>query len=214
MQTDTINTIIDDLAALPGDDETFNQYAHDNPDNAIRRENLLRYLQRMQARNPHTLMVMEAPGYRGCRLTGIPVTSRRVMLEGVPELELFGTERGYTDTDDDGFERIQGEQSATIVWQTLADLGRAPLIWNTFPLHPHKPGNLRSNRKPRKPETDLGGDFLRTIIMIYKPEVIIAVGNVAHNTLTGMGINCVKVRHPAQGGKQDFVEGMTKLLTS
>jgi hypothetical protein len=40
------------------------------------------------------------------------------------------------------------------------------------------------------------------------------VGNVAHNTMIGMGINSVKVRHPAQGGKHDFVNGMTKLLTN
>lgn len=214
MVNTTIDAIIHDLASIESNDETFNQYAYgDDANNTTRRDNLKRYLQTMQERKSNTLMVMEAPGYRGCRLTGIPVTSRRVMLDGVPELKLFGLEQGYQDVTDTGFENIHGEQSATIVWDTLATIGRAPLIWNTYPFHPHKPDKPRSNRKPRKPETTLGGDYLRAILMRFKPEVIIAVGNVAEQTMISMGINCVKVRHPAQGGKNDFVAGMTKLLS-
>lgn len=172
-----------------------------------------RYLVQMARRRPTLLLVMEAPGYRGCRLTGVPVTSRKVLLEGVPELDMFGTQQGYQNSADSGFEDIYGEQSATIVWETLAQLKRLPLIWNTFPFHPHKPDEPRTNRKPRKAERDMGADFLRYIIRSYKPEVIIAAGNVANDTMTGMGVNCVKVRHPAQGGKRDFVAGMTKLLS-
>ena len=213
MQDTTIETIVDNLSRLEVSEDSFNQYARgDDPNNAIRRANLLRYLETMLERKPSKMMVMEAPGYRGCRLTGLPVTSRRVMLDGVPELDLLGINQGYEDTEDEGFEDIQGEQSATIVWETLADLGRAPLIWNTYPFHPHILGDLRSNRKPRKAETTLGSQFMRDVVMLFKPEVIIAVGNVAETTIIGSGLNCVKVRHPAQGGKNDFVAGMTRLL--
>lgn len=213
MQDTTIETIVDDLSQVVVSEDSFNQYARGNdPNNAIRRANLLRYLETMYERRSNKLMVMEAPGYRGCRLTGIPVTSRRVMLDGVPELDLLGINHGFEDTEDEGFGDIQGEQSATIVWDTLANLGSAPLIWNTYPFHPHKLDNLRSNRKPRKPETTLGSQFIRDIVMLFKPEVIIAVGNVAETTIIGSGLNCVKVRHPAQGGKNDFVAGMTRLL--
>lgn len=215
MQDTTLETIVDDLSRIVVDEDSFNQYARDDdPNNAIRRANLLRYMEIMWERRPKTMMVMEAPGYRGCRLTGIPVTSRRVMLDGVPEIDIFGVNRGYEDSADDGFEDIQGEQSATIVWETLANLQRAPLIWNTYPFHPHKLNELRSNRKPRKAETELGSQFIRAVVMLYKPEVIIAVGNVAETTIIGTGLNCVKVRHPAQGGKNDFVAGMTRLLGS
>ena len=72
----------------------------------------------MAARAPRTLLVMEAPGYRGCRLTGVPVTSRKVLLEGVPALQIFGAAAGYRDVADAGFERVYSEQSATIVWNT------------------------------------------------------------------------------------------------
>lgn len=203
---------INDLANTQLAADAYNEYAPDDANNTIRRANLSRYLAHMSGLNPKVLMVMEAPGYRGCRLTGVPVTSRRILLEGIPELKMFGTEAGYQDVQDIGFENIQGEQSATIVWGTLRDLQTVPLIWNTFPFHPHKAGEPRTNRKPRKPETEIGAGFLRGIVMFYKPEVIIAVGNVAHNTLTGMGVNSVKVRHPAQGGKNEFVAGLKALL--
>ena len=191
----------------------FNQYqSGDNPDNAIRRANLRCYLHAMTQRRPDCLLVLEAPGYRGSRLTGVPVTSRKMLLKGVPQLGLFGEAQGYQNVADSGFETVYGEQSATIVWGTLAQLGQAPLIWNSFPFHPHQPGEPRSNRKPRKTETDLGCEYLHRIITMFQPQTLIAIGNVAHETLTRMGFICAKVRHPAQGGKHDFVVGLTRLM--
>lgn len=193
-------------------DDVYNQYAPDNADNAIRRENFRLYLQEMYKRQPRFMLLMEAPGYRGCRLTGIPVTSRKVVIEGLPELEMFGKERGYQLTDDEGFENVYGEQSATIVWNTLSEIGIVPLIWNSFPFHPRKVGNQRTNRKPRVAETRIGAIYLRRVIDFFKPSVIIAVGNVAHKTLIENEIGCQKVRHPAQGGKNDFVAGINMII--
>ena len=192
--------------------DAYNQYAQGPAANALRRDNLRRYLQLMQARRPAALLVMEAPGYRGCRLTGVPVTSRKLLLNGVPGLDLFGTAQGFQDVPEADFERIQGEQSATIVWGTLSALGRVPLIWNTYPFHPHQAGQMLSNRRPRAAEIALGQDFLAAIMEHFTPTQIIAVGNVAHESLGSMGIDCVKVRHPAQGGKNDFVAGLSALL--
>ncbi|GAB5494185.1 MAG: uracil-DNA glycosylase [Phototrophicaceae bacterium] len=192
--------------------DVYNQYAPDDANNAIRRDNFKRYLNLILAQKPKHLMVMEAPGYRGCRLTGIPVTSYKIMLEGLDNLEIFGEEKGYHASNDEGFENIYGEQSATIVWTTLNDLQITPLIWNTFPFHPHKLKQARTNRKPRVAETKLGLSYLHPIIEFFKPEVIIAVGNVAHDTMSKGNINCHKVRHPAQGGKNDFVAGLQELL--
>ena len=193
--------------------DAFNEYAPGDENNAIRRQNLRLYLRAMAARRPRTLLVMEAPGYRGCRLTGVPVTSRKVMLEGVPALNIFGREAGYRDVADLGFERVYGEQSATIVWKALADLGALPLIWNTFPFHPHQVGKPNSNRKPRAAEIEIGVVFLRQLLDIWRFEQVIAVGNVAYETLRGQGLSCRKLRHPAHGGKNDFVAGLTALLS-
>jgi hypothetical protein len=203
-----ITTFIRALSEHAVGAESFNPY-HD----ATRRNNLHLYLEAMQKRQPSAFMLMEAPGYRGCRLTGIPVTSRKVMLEGVPELDLFGIEQGYADVDEAGFEDIWGEQSATIVWNTLADIGHAPLIWNAYPFHPHKPSAPRTNRKPRK-RTDLAPStpFLETLLAWFQPSLVLAIGNVAHEALGSLGIEAHKIRHPAQGGKSDFVAGMEDYL--
>ena len=197
-------------ARLPAD--AFNEYAPGNADNAIRRANLRLYLRAMQMRKPAALLLMEAPGYRGCRLTGVPVTSRRILLENDTALDLFGRQAGFRDVGDFGFERVYGEQSATIVWGALAELRALPLIWNAFPFHPHKAGNPLSNRKPRQAELALGADFIRLLLALWRFEQVIAVGNVAHELLCKQGIACHKLRHPANGGKHDFVAGLRALL--
>ena len=108
-----IDALIADLARARLAVDAFNQYASGADDNAIRRANLRLYLRMLAARRTETALVMEAPGYRGCRLTGLPVTSRKVMLEGVAALGMFGADAGYRDVNDAGFERVYGEQSAT-----------------------------------------------------------------------------------------------------
>lgn len=207
-----LDALIDTLANAPTADDAYNEYAPEHPNNAIRRANLKLYLQIMAERMPTQMMVMEAPGYRGCRLTGVPVTSRKILLEGVPELDMFGVEKGFQDTDEAGFEKVYGEQSATIVWGTLADLGKLPFIWNTFPFHPHKAGKPLTNRKPRKLETQCGAEILAQVMDLFAFEQVIAIGNVAYDTLTDIRVDCTKVRHPAQGGKNDFVDGMSSIL--
>ena len=208
-----IDALIRELSAAQLAEDAFNQYAPGDVNNAIRRSNLRLYLREMAARRTKTLLVMEAPGYRGCRLTGVPVTSRKVLLEGLPALNVFGREAGFRDVADVGFERVYGEQSATIVWSALADLGSLPVIWNTFPFHPHQAGKGDSNRKPRAAEIVKGAEFLGRLLAIWEFEQVLAVGNVAHETLQLMKLDCAKLRHPAHGGKRDFVAGLQSLLS-
>jgi len=204
-----IDQWIDSLAQTPTAMDSYNQYAYGNPYNDLRRANLRRYFQQMIPLNPTVMLVSEAPGYRGSRLTGIPFGSRRILIQGVPELGIFGTHNGYQDVPEPGFERIQGEQSATAVWGTLATLGKIPLIWGAYPFHPHLPNEPLTNRKPRRPETDMGLAFLKDLIALFGISTFIAVGNVGAESLQRLGITAQKVRHPAQGGKNDFVRGLT-----
>ncbi len=208
-----IDALIRELSAAQLPDDAFNQYAPGDANNAIRRSNLRLYLRAMAARIPETLLVMEAPGYRGCRLTGVPVTSRKILIEGAPALNMFGSDAGFRDVADAGFERVYGEQSATIVWGALSDLGALPIIWNAFPFHPHKAGKPASNRRPRAAELDLGVEFLRRILALWDFEQVIAVGNVAYETLQQLSVDCRKLRHPAHGGKHDFVAGLRSSLS-
>ncbi len=208
-----IEALIDRLAREDTAADAFNEYAYEIAHNEIRRQNLRLYLGRISRLKPKTMLVMEAPGYRGCRLTGVPVTSRKILLEGAPGSDIFGSEAGYCDVDETGFEDIYGEQTATIVWNTLAELNVLPFIWNAFPFHPCKLGIPRSNRKPRRSETEKGGVFLREAMEIMRIQRVIAVGNVAFETLEKIGVHCDKVRHPAQGGKNEFVAGLQQLLS-
>lgn len=209
---DTFDTLIDALAKTPVASDAFNQYAHGDKNNDIRRHNLRLYFSQIAERQPTMLFVGEAPGYRGCRLTGLPLVSRKFLLEGIPELGMFGRARGYQEPHDPGFEAIQGEQSATIVWNTLLPYGVVPFIWSAFPFHPHQPDKPLTNRAPRRDEVAAGKLFLQTVAHLFPFEKVVAVGNVAEASLQSLGIACVKVRHPAQGGKNDFVRGIQEVM--
>ena len=131
---------------------TFNQYT----DSHVRRERLARYLDR-QRRAP-VLLVGEAPGYRGTRVSGIPLTSERQLTGAGP-----------------------AEATATIVHGTLADLEIADdvLLWNLVPTHP---GTETSNRPPTRAEIEASEPFLAALAQGRR---VIAVGRLAHARLGG-----------------------------
>ncbi len=207
-----LTALVDRLSRAETAPDAYNQYAYGNVYNDIRRANLLRYLNQMASLTPQTILVMEAPGYRGSRLTGVPVTSRSILLKGVPELGLLGQLYGYQDVPEPGFESINGEQTATVVWPTLAALGKAALIWGSYPFHPHELDKPLTNRAPRRTETESGIVFVRELLDLFAPRQVIAVGNVADETLKRMGIEHHKIRHPSHGGKADFVSGLRAAL--
>lgn len=201
----TIDAFINGLAALPTDERTFNPYS-EGEGAALRRENLQRYLTSMQQRTPRRLMLFEAPGYRGCAYSGLPITSERIMLAGVEKFALFG--EGYHPTSDNPIG--MAEASATILWNALVDhLEAPPLLWNTMPLHPHKPGEQHSNRTPTRSEQRLGHPFITALMALFPTvEQVLAVGRIAQRNLTEMGIEHTALRHPSQGGKNDFIAGL------
>ncbi len=189
--------------------ETVNQYSFNySRANAARRHNLAAYLQAMLALRPKTLLVFEAPGYRGARITGLPMTSQKVVQE-----HPFYTALGLQTIDDRQQPAIWAEASATIVQATLDQLEQRPLLWNSYPFHPHKPGQPQTNRKPKRSETLVGGRYLLQLIDLFQPEQVVAVGNSADTTLTHLAIEHVKIRHPSHGGKRAFQSGIFALLS-
>jgi uracil-DNA glycosylase len=131
---------------------TYNQYA----DSQLRRDRLERYL--AERRHAPVLLVAEAPGYRGTRVSGIPLTSERQLTGSGP-----------------------AEATATIVHGTLAELGIAEdvLLWNLVPTHP---GTETSNRPPTRAEIDASAAFLSKLARARR---VIAVGRLAHARLGG-----------------------------
>ena len=129
---------------------THNQYT----DSTIRRERLRAYL--AARRDAPILLVGEAAGYRGARVSGIPFTSER---------QLTGTG--------------PAEASATVVHDALADLGATDevLLWNVVPTHP---GTECSNRPPTRAEIAAARPYL---IELARGRHVVAVGRVAEREL-------------------------------
>ncbi|NLM12548.1 MAG: uracil-DNA glycosylase [Epulopiscium sp.] len=203
---------VEELAVMEVPPNVFNQYSYQFQENSTRRENLLIYLNQMYQLKPKVLLVGEAPGYRGCRLTGVPFTSEHLLMHNLDGLKLFGRENGYKLASKKP--KLLKEATATIIWSTLVEHHLIALGWNAFPFHPHKKDNPTSNRAPLKKELELGQKPLLQIIELFDIKKIIAVGNKAEENLNLLGISCNKVRHPAQGGKNDFVKGMKELLSA
>ena len=129
------------------------------------------------------LLLAEAPGYRGTRVSGIPLTSER---------QLTGTG--------------PAEATATIVHRVLAELGleRDVLLWNVVPTHPHRPGDDASNRAPTRREVEEARPFLQALASRRR---VIPLGRLAHAAVGG-----TYVRHPSQGGAAAFWEGLLQSL--
>jgi uracil-DNA glycosylase len=129
------------------------------------------------------VLVGEAAGYRGARVSGIPFTSERQLTGAGP-----------------------AEASATIVHRVLGDLGLEEdvLLWNVVPTHPHQPGRPYTNRRPTRGEVESSSRFLD---LVACGRHVIAVGRLAESVTAAP-----YVRHPAHGGAAAFRDGLCRLL--
>lgn len=187
-----------------------NFFNHAVPENALRRHNLELYLQEMLDRRPRMLLVGEAPGYRGMRITGVPFTNRVILGGPANSFGLFGPGKGYVLPPEAA--GVAAEPTATVLWQVLEEAGILPLLWSAFPWHTHQQGNPLSNRTPRPSETKLGTPFWQELSELFGIETLVAVGNVAQHSLKRAGLDVPKIRHPAHGGRSGFKSGLEQLL--
>jgi hypothetical protein len=159
--------------------------------------------------SPEIILCGEAPGYQGCRHSGIAFTSERLLMEGkiprIPAIQDRLTKR----------ERPFSEPSATIVWNTLYRLGIAEktILWNAVQLHPYKTGDPLSNRTPTSAEVALGVPAMRMLVEAFPSARIVAVGKKSEGLLSSLGISlAATVRHPANGGSVLFSQSMEYLV--
>jgi uracil-DNA glycosylase len=146
-----VGTLVERLAAARIG-ATYNQYR----DSELRRERLRAYLS-SRAHAPY-LLVGEAAGYRGARVSGIPMTSERQLTGAGP-----------------------AEATATIVQRVLTELGLVDdvLLWNMVPTHP---GTDTANRAPTREEIAASRPFLDELAQGRR---VVPIGRVAHSVVGG-----------------------------
>ncbi|MET1063939.1 MAG: uracil-DNA glycosylase [Arthrobacter sp.] len=208
----SIEDFVDRLAAVPTGPGCNNFFDHPAPGNALRRRNLAIYLQEMQVRAPKVLLVGEAPGFRGMRITGVPFTNRTMFEGPANSFGLFGPGKGYVLPAEAA--GVAAEPTATVMWEVLAELEFLPLLWSACPWHTHVPGRPLSNRTPTAPEASLGTPFWHGLCELFDIQTVVAVGNVAHRSLQRSGLAAPKIRHPAHGGRARFKLGLQELLAA
>ncbi|WP_350003025.1 uracil-DNA glycosylase [Pseudarthrobacter sp. WHRI 8279] len=208
--TASIAAFVERLAAVPTVEGRTNFFDRSHPGNAVRRRNLELYLSEMLDRAPKVLLLGEAPGFRGMRITGVPFTNRTMFQGPANGFGLFGPGKGYALPA--GAEGVAAEPTATVMWEVLAELEFLPLLWSACPWHTHVPGKPQSNRTPRITEARLGAPFWHSLVELFRIEAVVAVGNIAHRSLLSSGVVAPKVRHPSHGGRSGFKRGLEELL--
>jgi uracil-DNA glycosylase len=142
-------------------------------------------------------------------ITGVPFTNTVLLRRGIPHFDLFGTTHGYEIPDAAG---IAAEPTATVMWQVLESLDFLPVLWSAFPLHPHQPGDPRSNRTPTVIETAAWSWSCQALAEVFGIRSVVAVGNIAQASLARSGWKVPRVRHPSHGGREQFRAGLRTLL--
>ncbi len=199
----TIEEFIEELRKQKNTDTVTNPYLEKKV-----AENLNKYIKAMMnIEGERILLVGEAPGHKGCKITGIPFTSGRI-FENIDHPLLKNLKNDLY------LSKIESENTATIVWKYLATKNNTPLFWNSYPFHPHPNNILDKNRTPNNDEINKGIYFLKAIKHIYKPTIIAGIGNsgveCAQRAFPDMKIDYI--RHPSFGGKSDFIKGMDKII--
>ncbi|PTT64192.1 uracil-DNA glycosylase [Arthrobacter sp. HMWF013] len=212
MTESSVSAFVDRLAAAPSAPGRTNFFDDTIPENAVRRRNLEIYLREMLDRSPQVLLLGEAPGFRGMRITGVPFTNRTMFSGPANSLGLFGPGKGY-ELPAEAVD-VAAEPTATVMWDVLVELQFLPLLWSACPWHTHVPGRPLSNRTPTALEAGLGTSFWQELTGLFGIDTIVAVGNVAHRSLVRNGLDAPKVRHPAHGGRSGFKQGLEELLLS
>jgi uracil-DNA glycosylase len=180
-----------------------NLYQGESRESLIRKGNLGLYLSKMKELNPSVLILGEAPGYKGCRLTGLPFTSEKIINQ-----TSFFSKQDYKFINNEN--NLEGEISATIVWTEILKYKTQPLIWNIFPFHPFQNFKEKSNRTPTLMELGIGKLFLKDLLNIFEIKKILALGRKSESQILDLNVKYKYIRHPANGGQNEFAKGLKK----
>lgn len=191
---ETIDSFINELSSVPEEGRLIY-----NPYRKIGcRYNLQNYLQHLYDNKIDIMLIGEAPGYRGCALTGIPFTDE-VQLKLDQNAYALGSWQRLSETGS------TSERSATSIWSAIRKYHIVPLMWNVFPFHPYQKGKVSSNRTPTPAELKEGLLYVKKLISMFEIDSgrIFAIGKKAKLMLELNSDNrCI--RHPANDYKKEF----------
>lgn len=187
----------------------FNPYSERCPEAdqwaapTIRRSNLAMYLEAAKC-TVSSVWFGRDLGYRGGRRTGLPLTDEK-------HLTVFSSLFGGVELSKATVGPPVAERTAGFVWNVIRRMETPPFLWNIFPFHPFEPGKPMSNRCHKALELKECWWFVASLLDWLQPDIIVAIGQDAHRTLSNRGYDCTYVRHPSYGGHAEFVCGIEEL---
>jgi len=190
MSLSKIDNLVDRLAG-----ERVSEYCENPYYTEFKKSNLKKYLNKVYHTQPDTILIGEALGYKGCGKTGIPFTSECILNSEWEGFEVEGVGNALT---------------CTIVWEILKVYAFTPLVWNIYPFRPFRKGEFVTNRPPNFKEVQVGLEYLDELLDIFHVSNILAVGKVSYAALSKVYRDVTYIRHPANGGKLDFVKGISE----
>jgi len=224
-----VNKFINDLKQYSSP-EVYNPWSdfdgvYDIGQNApdIRCVHLEKHL-RLRLNKARVIFVAEALGFQGGHFSGIAMTSERMLLDNHPKVSssaIIGCVGQRTSNPrHDSLKKIckeegHNEPTATIVWASILENCKSPfevVLWNIFPFHPYKGQDTMTNRTPSAEEQLLGIEHFQNLHNIFYNTEVVAIGAKSDVTLAQYKIKHYSVRHPANGGANDFRTQIEALL--
>lgn len=218
------------LTKFPSLDNVFNPYKDYDPVNdvtvnapTIRCRQLESYFMSRIGRAEYVL-IAEAPGCNGAKFSGIAMTDERTLL-GKKTSAPFA-QGDVIDITAEQTSVIQkqlsngagmNEPTSTVLYNFLYMNNVDPRLvvtWNAFPFHPHKQGDLMSNRAPKLYEVEASQYIQREFFSLFSGLKVIAIGNYAKELMDEMNVECQRVRHPSYGGAKVFTDFLEATIQS
>ena len=171
----------------------------------IRRQNLENFLLSAQQGEGLSVWVGRDLGYRGGRRTGVALTDELHLQELSQIYPNMPAPRKATRGP------VMVEKTASVFWRMIRQIDDPLFTWNVFPFHPHEEEKPFTNRCHTGQERKFVEPLFKELLNILQPQQLIAIGNDADKAIKGLGLSCVKLRHPSYGGVSDFTKGVSDL---
>lgn len=173
--------------------------------NKIRTINLVEILEAAIEKGVDSIWVGRDLGHKGGRRTGLALTD---------EMHLYDAEVKWDVVLNQATKgSLLSERTASNIWSFINSIEQNIFMWNVFPFHPHEKGKPFTNRSHTAKERDEGIAILKSLVLLLKPEKIVAIGNDAYNASIKSfpHTEIYKIRHPSYGGEKEFSRQLTEL---